>query len=145
MTGNGNNGIAPSSSSRTEWTPDMDDYFIKLMLTQQESGNKHDNTFTKQAWTDMLVLFNAKFGADYSKRVLRHRYKKLWKYYCDLTTLVKQKGFCWDEKEQMVIADDDVWDAYIKVYHLILNAAFICLLFKEAHMTYVGTSTCSIF
>ncbi|XP_022858384.1 uncharacterized protein LOC111379261 isoform X1 [Olea europaea var. sylvestris] len=114
--GNGNNGIAPSSSSRTEWTPDMDDYFIKLMLTQQESGNKHDNTFTKQAWTDMLVLFNAKFGADYSKRVLRHRYKKLWKYYCDLTTLVKQKGFCWDEKEQMVIADDDVWDAYIKAH-----------------------------
>ncbi|KAL2472390.1 hypothetical protein Adt_40532 [Abeliophyllum distichum] len=114
--GNGNSGTAPSSSSRTEWTPDMDDYFIKLMLNQQERGNKHDNTFTKQAWTDMLALFNAKFGSDYSKRVLRHRYKKLWKYYSDLTTLVKQKGFCWDEKEQMVVAADDVWDAYIKAH-----------------------------
>mgnify|MGYP003702464741 CR=1 FL=1 len=96
----------------------MDRYFIELMLNQQESGYKLDNTFNKQAWTDMLTLFNAKFGPQHGKRVLRHRYKKLWKYYNDVTVLLKQNGFSWDESQEMVVADDDVWDAYVKVYFL---------------------------
>ncbi|KAI7998152.1 L10-interacting MYB domain-containing protein [Camellia lanceoleosa] len=62
----------------------------------------------------MLTLFNAKFGPQHSKRVLRHRYKKLWKYYNDVTVLLKQNGFSWDESQEMVVADDDVWDAYVK-------------------------------
>lgn len=64
----------------------------------------------------MLALFNAKFSSEYNKRVLRHRYKKLWKYYCDLMTLVKQKGFVWDEKQEMVVAHNNVWDAYMKAH-----------------------------
>ncbi|KAL8521813.1 hypothetical protein ACS0TY_012106 [Phlomoides rotata] len=114
--GDCNNSLAPSSSSRTEWTADMDEYFMELMLKQQERGNKLGNTFTKQAWTDMLALFNAKFGSGYNKRVLRHRYRKLCKYYSDIKALTNQKGFCWDEKWEMVVADDDVWDAYIKAH-----------------------------
>lgn len=105
----------------------MDQYFMELMLKQKEKGNKLENTFTKQAWTDMLALFNAKFSSDYNKRVLRHRYRKLWKYYSDLMTLVKQKGFSWDEKREMLVADDDVWEAYIKVYRLSFKAAILCL------------------
>ncbi|KAL3819096.1 hypothetical protein ACJIZ3_005001 [Penstemon smallii] len=112
--GDCSSGPVSSSSSRTEWTLDMDRYFIELMLNQKERGNKLDNTFTKQAWTDMLTLFAAKFGTEYNKRILRHRYKKLWKYYSDLLTLAGKKGFCWDEKQEMVVADDDIWDAHIK-------------------------------
>ncbi|XVE97320.1 hypothetical protein REPUB_Repub03eG0009500 [Reevesia pubescens] len=102
--------------SRTEWNADMDQYFIELMLDQVGRGNKVDNTFNKQAWKDMLDLFNAKFGPQHGKRVLRHRYKKLWKYYSDVTVILKQKGFSWDETQLMVTADNDVWDAYIKIF-----------------------------
>ena len=102
--------------SRTEWNADMDQYFIELMLDQVGRGNKVVNTFDKQAWTDMLALFNAKFGPQHGKRVLRHtRYKKLWKYYSDVTVILKQNGFSWDETQLMVTADNDVSDAYIKV------------------------------
>lgn len=108
----------PSSSerSRTDWTAAMDQYFIELMLNQLEGGNKLDNTFSKQAWTDMLTLFNSKFGQQHSKRVLRHRYKKLWKYYNDVTSLLKQNGFSWDDSQQMVVGGDDLWDAYGKAH-----------------------------
>ncbi|XP_017983022.1 PREDICTED: L10-interacting MYB domain-containing protein isoform X1 [Theobroma cacao] len=101
---------------RTEWNADMDQYFIELMLDQVGRGNKVDNTFNKQAWTDMLALFNAKFGPQHGKRVLRHRYKKLWKYYGDVTVILKQNGFSWDETQLMITADNDVWDAYIKAH-----------------------------
>ncbi|XP_035538979.1 L10-interacting MYB domain-containing protein isoform X2 [Juglans regia] len=110
--------LGPSSNerTRTDWTPAMDQFFIELMLDQVGRGNKSDNTFNKQAWTDMLVSFNGKFGPQHGKRVLRHRYKKLWKYYSDITLLLKQNGFSWDETQQMIAADDDVWDAYIKAH-----------------------------
>lgn len=110
-------GSFPSTNnerSRTDWNADMDQFFIELMLDQVGRGNKVDNTFNKQAWTDMLALFNAKFGPQHGKRVLRHRYKKLWKYYSDVTVILKQNGFSWDETQLMVVANNDVWDAYIK-------------------------------
>ncbi|XP_022976982.1 L10-interacting MYB domain-containing protein isoform X1 [Cucurbita maxima] len=108
--------VAPPDRPRTDWTPEMDQYFIELMLDQVGRGNKVSNTFNKQAWTDMLALFNAKFGPQHGKRVLRHRFKKLWKYYCDIMNLLQQNGFCWDEVQQMVVADDDIWDAYVKTH-----------------------------
>lgn len=116
--GDGMASLGPSSNerSRTDWTPAMDQFFIELMLDQVGRGNKTENTFNKQAWTDMLVLFNAKFGPQHGKRVLRHRYKKLWKYFSDITFLLKQDGFSWDERLKVIAADDNFWDSYIKAH-----------------------------
>lgn len=126
--------LGPSSNerSRTDWTPAMDQFFIELMLDQVGRGNKTENTFNKQAWTDMLVLFNAKFGPQHGKRVLRHRYKKLWKYFSDITFLLKQDGFSWDERLKVIAADDNIWDAYIKVrcYYYICHSFFFPFLLK---------------
>ncbi|KAI4337231.1 hypothetical protein L6164_015674 [Bauhinia variegata] len=109
--------IAPSSNERpkTDWNADMDQFFIELLLDQVGRGNKVDNALNKKAWSEMLVMFNAKFGSQHGRRVLRHRYKKLWKYYCDIKLLLKQ-GFSWDENQQMLVADDGVWDAYVRVH-----------------------------
>ncbi|XP_010548574.1 PREDICTED: L10-interacting MYB domain-containing protein [Tarenaya hassleriana] len=110
----GESSINTNDCPRTEWTPVMDQYFIELMLDQIGRRNKTGDAFSKQAWTDMLVLFNARFGAQYGKRVLRHRYNKLLKYYKDMKVIVSKDGFSWDETLQMIAADDDVWDSYIK-------------------------------
>lgn len=101
--------------TRTDWTPEMDHFFIKLLFDHAGRGNKVDNTFKKQAWTDMLALFNSKFGPQHSKRVLRHRYKKLCKYFSDASVILQQAGFFWDAERQMITAAADVWDAFIKV------------------------------
>ncbi|CAN1783129.1 L10-interacting MYB domain-containing protein [Linum perenne] len=112
-------GSVPQSgngSLKTEWNAEMDQYFIELMLDQIGRGNKVDGTFSKQAWTDMLSLFNAKFCTQHLKRVLRHRYKKLLKYYNDLNVLLGEVGFSWDQTQQKIIASDNIWDSYIKAH-----------------------------
>ncbi|KAI3804546.1 hypothetical protein L1987_26174 [Smallanthus sonchifolius] len=111
----------PSTAERlrTEWTLAMDQFFTELLLGQQEKGNKlnsNSNSYNKEAWTEMLNSFNEKFGPHHTKRILRHRYKKLFKYYTDIMVLLKQDGFSWDAKQQKVVANDDVWDAYIKAH-----------------------------
>uniref|UniRef100_A0A5B6YGW0 Myb/SANT-like domain-containing protein n=1 Tax=Davidia involucrata TaxID=16924 RepID=A0A5B6YGW0_DAVIN len=108
----------PTSSdrSRTYWTPTMEHYFIDLLLDHMHRGNRIGHTFNKQAWTDMVTVFNAKFGSQYDKDVLKSRYTSLWKQFNDIKNLLDQSGFSWDDAQQMVVADDYVWDAYIKAY-----------------------------
>ncbi|KAK2640510.1 hypothetical protein Ddye_028305 [Dipteronia dyeriana] len=134
--------IAPASRepTKTDWTPVMDQYLIELMLDQLRKGNKNRNTFSKQAWKDMLMLFNAKFCSQYHKSYLRHRFKKLLKYYADLRSLLEQNGFSWDEKQQMIFADDSVWDKYIKAHpsacsyrkRTLLNYRDLGMIFSDA-------------
>lgn len=118
--GEGMAGQVPTSNdrSRTYWTPTMERYFIDLMLEQLHRGNRMGHTFNKQAWTDMLTMFNAKFGSQYDKDVLKSRYTNLWKQFNDVNNLLHQSGFSWDESRQMVVADDFSWNSYIKVTFL---------------------------
>lgn len=121
IVGVGMNSLVPASKehSNKDWTLAMDRFFMKLMLAQLRKGNKVRNTFKKQAWQDMLTLFNGKFGSTYNKSFLKHRYKKLLRYYTDMKGLLEVKGFSWDEKQQKIAADSYVWDNYIKVCYCI--------------------------
>lgn len=113
-------GIRPRSNAerlRTIWTPEMDRYFIDLMLEQVSQGNKiDDNLFSKRAWKHMMLLFNAKFQFQYEKDVLKNRHKSLRNLYKAIKNLLDQQGFSWDETRKTVIADNKVWDDYIKVH-----------------------------
>ncbi|OMO68652.1 hypothetical protein COLO4_29519 [Corchorus olitorius] len=92
----------------------MDQYFLELMLEHVNKGNKVGRTFKKTAWVRMITLFNAKFGFQHSRAVLKNRYKILRSQYASIKALLTLKGFCWDETQKMVIADDRVWNKYIK-------------------------------
>lgn len=102
---------------RTNWTTAMERYFIDLMLEQVHWGNRMGYTFNKQAWNDMLIMFNTKFGSSYDVNVLKSRYTILWKQFNDIKNILDHNGFCWDNTRQMVIAEKSVWDVYIKVLY----------------------------
>lgn len=105
-----------SERLRTIWTPEMDRYFIDLMLEQVGKGNRvDDHLFSKRSWKHISSLFNAKFEFQFEKDVLKNRHKTLRNLYRAVSKLLAQTGFSWDEKRKMVTADNDVWDEYIKV------------------------------
>lgn len=99
-----------------EWTPAVDCFLIDCMLEQLQKGNKIDHTFNEQAWAYMLKSFQNRFGLQCEKSVLEDRYVWLKKQYDDICKLLSYSGFGWDETKQMVTADNDVWEAYIKVH-----------------------------
>lgn len=101
---------------RTVWTPEMDRYFIDLMLEQVGKGiRRDDHLFSKREWNHMTTMFNAKFDSKYEKDVLKNRHKMLRNLYRALSDILEQKGFRWDESGKMVTADNEDWDNYIKV------------------------------
>ena len=108
-------GTTMGSRSRTYWQPPMDRYFIDIMLDHVQKGNRVDGVFSKQAWMEMIASFNAKFGFNYGMDILKNRYKTLRRQYNVLKNLLDLDGFTWDDTRQMVIADDYIWQDYIKV------------------------------
>ncbi|CAL5360601.1 unnamed protein product [Camellia sinensis] len=116
--GEGKEDQAPSFSNctRTYWTLPMDHYLIDLLLDQVLRGNKIGHAFITQAWNEMVKSFNSKFGSHYDKEVLKSRYKHLREQYNDLKILLDHNGFSWDETQEMVTAEEYVWDSYTKAY-----------------------------
>ncbi|MBA0610176.1 hypothetical protein Godav_011052, partial [Gossypium davidsonii] len=102
--------------SRTIWTPEMDRYFIDLILEQLNKGNRFDDhVFSKTAWMNMNSSFNERFKFEYEMDVLKNQHKTLRNLYKAVKNLLNQKGFNWDSTRQMVIAENKIWDEYIKV------------------------------
>ena len=107
--------LPQSDPAKIDWSREMDEYFIQLMLEQVRKGNKIGRTFKNKAWIAMIVQFNTKFGYQHGKVVLKNRYNILRRQYSAVKYLLSQGGFSWDEKQQMLIADDRVWKKVIKV------------------------------
>ncbi|CAH2072013.1 unnamed protein product [Thlaspi arvense] len=101
---------------RTTWHPPMDRYFIELMLDQARTGNQIDGVFRKQTWTEMVNLFNVKFESNFNVDVLKNRYKTLRRQFKAIKSLLRSDGFGWDDERQMVTADDNVWQDFIKAH-----------------------------
>ena len=104
-----------SVSPLMDWTPLMDRHFLDLMLEQVHRGNGIECAFDDQVWAYMNTSFHEKFGVQCDKYVLENRYMCLMKQYSDIRGLLNQSGFAWDESQQMVLADEAIWEAYIKV------------------------------
>ncbi|XP_059462446.1 uncharacterized protein LOC132191447 [Corylus avellana] len=103
--------------SKIDWSQTMDQFFVELMLDQVHKGNKIGHTFKKKAWAGMVTSFNTKFGFHCGGVVLKNRYNILRRHHSSIKILLTQNGFCWDETQQKVVADELLWNKYIKAHH----------------------------
>ncbi|XVF31304.1 hypothetical protein REPUB_Repub16aG0134400 [Reevesia pubescens] len=100
----------------TLWTPAMNCHLIDLLLNQALGGNKICHVFLPEVWTQIVATFNVKFGCHYDEDALKSQAKHLKRQYNDIKILLDQNGFSWDDTQEMVIAEDFIWDAYIKAH-----------------------------
>ncbi|XVE59852.1 hypothetical protein DITRI_Ditri05aG0080200 [Diplodiscus trichospermus] len=99
-----------------QWSSEMDLYLAKLLAEQVKKGNKTDNCLKPAAYSGALTVINKKFGLDLTKEHLKNRLKTWRKRFGILNDLLLQKGFQWDEKRRMIVADASVWNDYVKAH-----------------------------
>lgn len=81
-----------SDQTIIEWTNEMDDYYVDLMLEQVRRGNKTGSTFTDHAWDWMVASFNKTFELTCDRDLLESRFFTLKKEYKDAQHIVDQKN-----------------------------------------------------
>lgn len=112
------------------WTPQMDEFFLQAMLTQQYHGNRIDGTFTSTAYTNMVNELHEKLNMNFSKSHLKNRLKTLKDHFAqcyDLFRGVGLSGFAWNSETKLFEADNEVWDSLIEVC-IFLHHSFVKLI-----------------
>lgn len=111
------------------WTPAMNRHLIDLLLDQALGGNKIGHVFMPEAWSQIVAMFNFKFGYHYYEDALNSQARHLRGQYKDIKILLEQNGFSWDDTREMVVAEDYVWDAYMKVnFYISLIFCSTCIM-----------------
>lgn len=116
------------------WTTEMDSCLTKILAEQVKKGNKVDNILKPAAFAAALKELNENFHLDLTKDHIKNRLKTWRKQFGILKELLAHKGFQWDEAQKMVIADNSVWNDYIRVISFfviqyeLLQFAYLCWL-----------------
>lgn len=97
------------------WTEEMDCCLGKVLVEQVKMGYKIDNILQREAYNTAATVLNENFGPDLTKDHIRNRLRTWKKHYGVLKELLSHPGFRWDEKWKMIIANDSVWNDFIKV------------------------------
>lgn len=97
------------------WTSEMDDCLTEVLAEQVKKGNKLDNMLKPAALEAAVEALNENFGMYLSKGHIKNRLKTWRKQFAVLKELLAHRGFAWNKTQKMVVADDSVWNDYIKV------------------------------
>lgn len=111
------------------WTVEMDRCLTDKLIEQVKMGNKLEKSLTPVAYRAAVKALNAKFGLDLTKANIRNRLKTWKKMYGHVKEILSHKGFKWDKTRKMVVANDAVWNEYIKVRFAFSGAGTV--LFKH--------------
>lgn len=107
------------------WTNEMDKCLTEVLAEQVKKGNKVDNILKPAAFAGALKTLNERYGMYLTKGHIKHRLKIWRKKFVVLKELLAHRGFMWNETKKMVVADNSVWNDYIKVILLhVIQYAF---------------------
>lgn len=104
-----------SDETIIEWTNEMDDHYVDLMLEQVRRGNKTGSTFTDHAWAWMVTSFNKTFKLTCDRNFLESRFFTLKKEYKDAQHIVDQKNMARAGIHQSTATNNEVSATHIKV------------------------------
>ncbi|KAK7259947.1 hypothetical protein RIF29_25581 [Crotalaria pallida] len=96
------------------WTSEMDNCLIEVLADQVEKGNKVDNILKPAAFAAALKVLNEKFSMYLTKEHIKNRLKTWRKQFKVLKEILAHRGFVWNETQKMVIANNSVWNDYIR-------------------------------
>jgi hypothetical protein len=112
-------GAASSRSIRASpinWTKPMDELIVNVLMDQVNLGQKCDNgTFTTAAWRAVVKALNEEMRINVDITQCKSHMKHLRSQYHIVKDIKSYSGFGWNDELEMVIAEDDVWEIFVKV------------------------------
>ncbi|PPD88055.1 hypothetical protein GOBAR_DD14996 [Gossypium barbadense] len=116
----------PSQSSRgtkRKWIPEEDAALVSCMVDLHNVGTFNADTGFKAGYLNELekmlekTLSNAMLKAKPNIESRIRLLKRDWSIVYDMLNGQNNSGFGWDDHRQVVVAEDAVWDSYLKFRH----------------------------
>ena len=110
-----------SRGSKRKWVPEEDATLVSSMVDLQNVGTFNADTGFKAGYLNELermlqkVLPNAMLKARPNIESRIRLLKREWSIVYDMLNGQNNSGFGWDEHRQLVVAEDAVWESYVKV------------------------------
>ncbi|KAK5838652.1 hypothetical protein PVK06_007386 [Gossypium arboreum] len=118
-----------SRGTKRKWLPEEDAALVACMVDVHNVGTFNADTGFKADYLNELekmlekVLPDAKLKAKPNLESRIRTLKRDWSIVYDMLSGKNNSGFGWDENRQLVVAEDAVWNSYIKV-RIISTAQF---------------------
>ncbi|XP_052478419.1 uncharacterized protein LOC128033960 [Gossypium raimondii] len=118
--------IVPSQSSRgtkRKWVPEEDAALVSCMVDLHNVGTFNADTGFKAGYLNELekmlekALPNAMLKARPNIESRIRLLKRDWLIVYDMLNGQNNSGFGWDDHRQVIVAEDAVWDSYLKFKH----------------------------
>lgn len=108
-------GLESEKSPDFLWSPAEDKLLLTLLAEQVRKDGKKASDFSDETWDEMTLKFNIMMSSNKTKSNMITRLNIWRKMYDIFSGIIQEEGFLWDDSREMVIAEDAVWDNYIKV------------------------------
>ncbi|PPD75151.1 hypothetical protein GOBAR_DD27910 [Gossypium barbadense] len=111
-----------SRGTKRKWVPEEDAALVSCMVDLHNVGTFNTDTEFKAGYLNELekmlekALPNAMLKAQPNIELRIRLLKREWSIVYDILNGQKNSGFGWDEHRQLVVAEDAVWDSYLKSY-----------------------------
>ncbi|PPE01605.1 hypothetical protein GOBAR_DD01392 [Gossypium barbadense] len=109
-----------SRGTKRKWVPEEDAALVSCMVDLHNVGTFNADTGFKAGYLNELermlqkVLPNAMLKAKPNIESRIRLLKREWSIVYDMLNGQNNSGFGWDEHRQLVVAEDAVWDSYLK-------------------------------
>ncbi|CAJ2654730.1 unnamed protein product [Trifolium pratense] len=97
------------------WSEEMDLALLNALTEEAHKGNRHDGSWTSEAYNNVVELLRNTIGGHITKQHIKNRMKTLKENFGEAYDLFNSlSGFAWDPITRKFDAEEEVWDALIK-------------------------------
>jgi hypothetical protein len=99
------------------WSEEMDLALLNALTEEAHKGNRHDGSWTTEAYNNVVELLRTTIGGHITKQHIKNRMKTMKENFGEAYDLFNSlSGFAWNSITRKFEAEEEVWDALIKVY-----------------------------
>ncbi|XP_058084107.1 uncharacterized protein LOC131231819 [Magnolia sinica] len=91
----------------------MDNALVDALVEQVNLSRKSDVSFKPEAYKATIAEISVRCGVHLENKHISNRLRTFKKFYWAVKDMLNTSGFGWNPVVKMVIATDDVWEAYI--------------------------------
>jgi hypothetical protein len=104
-----------NTPKRAKWIHQRKLFLIQLLNDHDVLGFRTQNSWSKEAWNNIVRHLNKKFGTSYTLGQVKQKEQDLKKDYWRVKDLLEQSGFGWNSDRMMVEAPESIWASFARM------------------------------